>query len=142
MIIKLKTKQNKNIILEHYNNCKECEINDNNDKLLNLNEKKIVIKIIGSNFNTNTDKDRDIDTDIDNDNDNDNDNDIDTDTDIDNDIDTDTDIFDLIINKYSNIELINSKDIPNNFLLDKGKINIVCCISSKSIYKNCVFIIE
>jgi hypothetical protein len=48
MLIKSKSKPNKKIILEHYVNCIDCEINDNNNKLIELNNKKIVIKNINS----------------------------------------------------------------------------------------------
>jgi hypothetical protein len=48
MLIKSKSKPNKKIIIEHYLNCIDCEINDNNNKLIELNKKKIVIKNINS----------------------------------------------------------------------------------------------
>lgn len=41
-------KPNKNMIYEHYHNCSECEIVDNNDKPINLKNKKIVIKNINN----------------------------------------------------------------------------------------------
>lgn len=104
MLIKSKTKHKKNIILEHYANCKECEINDNNEKILNFEGKKIVIKNI---------------SDV-----------------------SSIEIFDLIIEKYSNVESIHLNDNINNFSLDIGKINIVQCSCSKSIYNQCLFIIE
>lgn len=43
-------KANKNLILEHYYNCTECEIVDNNDIPINLKNKKIVIKNINENI--------------------------------------------------------------------------------------------
>lgn len=46
MLIKSKSKPNKKIIQDHYLSCKYCEINDNNNKLVELNNKKIVIKNI------------------------------------------------------------------------------------------------
>lgn len=48
MLIRSKSKPNKKIILKHYSCCKDCEINDNNGRLLNLDNKKIVIKNINS----------------------------------------------------------------------------------------------
>jgi hypothetical protein len=53
MFINLKNNINKKVLLNHYTNCKKCEINDNNNKLINLYEKKIVIKNINdeNNFN-------------------------------------------------------------------------------------------
>lgn len=44
----IKSKPNKKIIQEHYLNCMNCEINDNNNKLIKLNDKKMVIKNINS----------------------------------------------------------------------------------------------
>lgn len=48
MLVKSKFKPNKKTIINHYMNCTDCEINDNNNKLINLNDKKIVIKNINS----------------------------------------------------------------------------------------------
>ena len=48
MLVKSKSKPNKKIILNHYTSCVNCEINDNNNKLVNLNDKKLVIKNINS----------------------------------------------------------------------------------------------
>jgi hypothetical protein len=47
MLIYHTTKPNKKIILSHYLSCMDCEINDNNNKMINLeNNKKITIKNI------------------------------------------------------------------------------------------------
>ena len=107
MLVKSKSKPNKKIIIEHYTNCTECEINDNNNKLLNIDNKKIVIKNINS-----TD---------------------------------DIKLFDLIINKYTNIDNFNIENIENistYIEFEKGKINIISCPNSQYIYSNCIFIIE
>jgi len=48
MLVKSKYKPNKKLILKHYTNCADCEINDNNNKLLSLDNKKLVIKNINS----------------------------------------------------------------------------------------------
>jgi hypothetical protein len=48
MLVKSKSKPNKKLILKHYTNCADCEINDNNNKLLSLDNKKLVIKNINS----------------------------------------------------------------------------------------------
>lgn len=104
MLVKSTIKPNKKNIIEHYTNCTECEINDNNNKLLNIDNKKIVIKNINS-------------------------------------ID-DIKLFDLMINKYTNIDNFNIDNISTNIEFEKGKINIVSCPNSQYIYSNCIFIIE
>lgn len=48
MLIKSKSKANKKTILKHYTSCADCEINDNNNKSVNLNDKKLVITNINS----------------------------------------------------------------------------------------------
>lgn len=48
MLVKSKSKPNKKTIIKHYTCCPDCEINDNNNKLVNLEDKKLVIKNINS----------------------------------------------------------------------------------------------
>lgn len=104
MLVKSKSKPNKKIIIKHYTNCADCEINDNNNKLLNLDNKKIVIKNINS-----TD---------------------------------DIKLFNLIINKYINVDNFDIGNITSNIEFEKNKVNIISCPNSQNIYSNCIFIIE
>ena len=55
---------------------------------------------------------------------------------------SDIKIFDLMVNKYKNIDKLTITEEYNTLKFKKGKINIVCCPKSKTIYNNCLFIIE
>jgi hypothetical protein len=107
ILVNLITNKNqKKKFISHYKNCKNCEINDNNDKFVNLENKNITIKFINNEY--------------------------------------DTKLFDLIIDKYKNIDnlIIREKNVFDKLNFTKGKINVIYCFKSKSIYKDCLFVIE
>lgn len=104
MLVKSKSKPNKKTILKHYTCCTDCEINDNNNKLINLDDKKLVIKNINS-----TD---------------------------------DIKSFNLIIDKYTNVENFDIGITSTDIQFEKNKVNIISCPNSQNIYSNCLFIIE
>lgn len=104
----------KKILLEHWDNCTECEIIDNNDKSSCITKdifknKKKILKYIGnqdSNFND------------------------------------DNKIFKDIIYSYQNLDNFNYKNI-NNFEFDSDKINLVISLNEKdNPYNKCIFIIN
>ena len=97
------TKPNKKDIIFHYLNCVDCEVNDNNNKIINIKNNKIVIKNING----------------------------------------DLDVFDSIIDSYKNIDSSYTENKNfNKFEIEKGKVNIISCSNSSSIYSKCLFIIE
>ena len=97
-------KKIKKFFILHYTNCSKCEINDNNYKLINLLDKKIVFNYLNSDFDIN--------------------------------------IFDKVIYSYKNTKNLLLFDDTDNLKLRKECINIIYCPKSKSIYKNCLFIIQ
>lgn len=52
MLVYQNIKPNKKTIISHYSNCDKCEIIDNNNKIINLNNKKIIINNINENIDT------------------------------------------------------------------------------------------
>lgn len=46
ILVECNSKPNKKLIQDHYLNCSDCEINDNNNKQIDISKKKIVIKNI------------------------------------------------------------------------------------------------
>ena len=97
-------KKQKKIFIAHFSKCKICQINDNNDKPIDLFCKNIVIKNINN--------------------------------------DLDIKIFDMIVDNYKNIGNVNINKELEYLELEKGKINIIQCIKSKTIYNNCLFVIK
>jgi len=56
--------------------------------------------------------------------------------------DSDIKIFDLMVNKYTNIDKLIITEEYDTLKFIKGNINIVYCPTSKTIYKDCLLIIE
>ena len=116
MLVHQNTKLNKKIIISHYLNCVDCEINDNNNKIINFeNNKKIVIK------NINKEMDFDI---------------------FDSLVDSYKKIesFNIEYNDNDNGDVDN--DVDNNLKIEKDKLNIIMCSKSSSIYSQCLFLVE
>lgn len=55
--------------------------------------------------------------------------------------DSDIKIFDSIVSNYRNVENLLVSTVENDLQFQKGKINIIQCLKSKSIYNNSLFII-